>query len=59
MGAGTSIIGKCQIGDDVMLAPGTQVLMRDVPSNSLVRTSNEIELRAYGGNAARTYFKDP
>jgi len=57
MGAGTSIIGNCQIGDDVMLAPGAQVLMRDVPSNSLVRPSAGVELRAYAGNAARTYFK--
>jgi serine O-acetyltransferase len=59
MGAGTSIIGKCQVGDDVMLAPGTQVLMRDVPSNTLVRTSTDIEMRSYAGNAARTYFKTP
>jgi serine O-acetyltransferase len=58
MGAGTSIIGKCQVGDDVMLAPGAQVFMRDVPNNSLVRPTAEVELRAYAGNAARTYFKN-
>ena len=57
MGAGTSIIGNCRVGDDVMLAPGAQVLMRDIPSNTLVRTTTQLELRDYAGKAARTYFK--
>jgi serine O-acetyltransferase len=59
LGAGASVIGKCQVGDDVMFAPGAQVLMRDIPSNSLVRPAEDIELRPYAGNAARTYFRLP
>jgi hypothetical protein len=42
-----------------MLAPGAQVFMRDIPSNSLVRPTADIELKHYAGNAARTYFRLP
>jgi serine O-acetyltransferase len=59
LGSGASIIGKCHVGDDVMLAPGAQVFMRDIPSNSLVRPTADIELKQYAGNAARTYFRLP
>jgi serine O-acetyltransferase len=59
LGSGASIIGKCHVGDDVMLAPGAQVFMRDIPSNSLVRQIADIELKQYAGNAARTYFRLP
>jgi serine O-acetyltransferase len=59
LGSGASIIGKCRVGDDVMLAPGAQVFMRDIPSNSLVRPTADIELKHYAGNAARTYFRLP
>jgi serine O-acetyltransferase len=59
LGAGSSIIGRCQVGDDVMLAPGAQVFQRDIPNHSLVRSSVHIELREYAGRAARHYFKLP
>ena len=59
LGAGASIIGKCRVGDDVMLAPGAQVLMQDIPANSLVSAKSTIELKPYAGNAARTYFHLP
>lgn len=36
MCAGTSIIGKCRIGDNVILGAGALIKDEDVPDNSLV-----------------------
>jgi serine O-acetyltransferase len=36
MSAGCSVIGRCQIGDGVMLGPSTTLLKTDAPSNTLI-----------------------
>ncbi len=33
---GSSIFGKCNIGDNVLLSTGTRILNQDIPSNSIV-----------------------
>lgn len=36
MFAGSSILGKCNIGDNVMLSAGTTIINQDVPNNMIV-----------------------
>lgn len=36
MFANSSVIGKCQIGENVIISAGTRIINQDVPANSII-----------------------
>jgi serine O-acetyltransferase len=59
MSAGASIIGKCEVGANVILAPGCVVVQQDIPDNSLVSSSHMPVLRRISENGIRSAFHIP
>jgi serine O-acetyltransferase len=55
--AGSSVIGDCRVGDNVMLAPGCTVIRQDVPSDTLVVPGPGVALRPNSGRAIATFFR--
>ena len=55
--AGSSVIGDCRVGDNVMLAPGCTVIRQEIPSNTLVVPASGVELRPNSERAIGTFFR--
>jgi serine O-acetyltransferase len=45
MSSGCSLIGRCVVGDNVMLGPDTALLEKDIPSDTLVTGHYALELK--------------
>lgn len=43
--AGASVIGRCKIGDNVVIGANTMILHQDVPSNKIVFSKPKLETR--------------
>lgn len=57
LSAGSSIIGTCTIGDNVMVGPGCHVFKTDVPAGTLVTAGTELRMRPNSPNAFSAHFR--
>jgi len=57
LSAGAMVVGRCRIGDNVMLGPGCVVMNQDIPDNVLVRASTAVETKPNSGRAFDVHFR--
>ena len=57
---GSSVIGNCSLGDNVILGPGVQVVDRDVEDNTMLKLNDNhcIENYKLHKNSCFTVFSD-
>lgn len=58
LSAGASVIGRCDIGRNVMIGPGCCVLNRRIPPNTLVTTTPRIKQRPNSPRAFSIHFRE-
>jgi len=56
LSAGASLIGRCSVGDNVMLGPGCAVVKTDIPANTLVTNGGSYVSRTNSDKPARACF---
>ena len=58
LSAGSSIIGKCVIGNNVVVAANCSIYERDIPNDTIVASGSELVLKTTAKQAVSRYFRD-